>query len=276
MTRRQWLVAVVLGVVLVTAGAIQLHGTIWPLANVADRIRGSGDPIVVGVDYYQPNILNKILDGGQDYVTVRIVRGTTMATANQFWCDVVLPAVGTASALRSGPSEVRRGPAGRSDPLPSRIRSAPPRCPPIDPRSLDGDPAPGPHHPSNPQVAIQLHEVGALADGEPAAVGDAEERQRVAARRRRRRPAASVPAATSFRTAVSSARTEPASVVVPASVTRSPTTSTSRPPICPRPSPVPASATASLTSTSRSAGLRRVMSDHSAGWTWMPSAMSST
>jgi len=99
MTRRQWLVAAVLGVVLITAGAVQLYGSLWPLANVSDRIRGSGDPIVVGVDYYQPNILNETFDGGQDSVTVRIVRGTDMATANRFWCEVVLPAVGTASAI---------------------------------------------------------------------------------------------------------------------------------------------------------------------------------
>ena len=80
-----------------------------------------------------------------------------------------------------------------------------------------------------------------------------------------RRRAAGRPAATRLRTALSRAMTDPASVVVPARVTRWPTTSTARPPIRPRPSPVPASATASLTSSSRSGGFRRVMSGHSAG-----------
>ena len=68
---------------------------------------------------------------------------------------------------------------------------------------------------------------------------------------------------------------EPASVSVPASVARPPLTSTSSPPTVVCPSPMPASGSASLTSTSRSAGFVRVISGHSAGWTWNPSAMSS-
>ena len=60
------------------------------------------------------------------------------------------------------------------------------------------------------------------------------------------------PDATTSATAVSSASTDPARVRVPASVTRCPATTTSRPPRRPRPSPIPASATASLTSSSRS------------------------
>jgi N-acetylglucosamine-6-phosphate deacetylase len=72
------------------------------------------------------------------------------------------------------------------------------------------------------------------------------------------------------------AMTEPASVVAPTSVTRCPTTSTSRPPIVVRPSPMPASEIASLTSISRSAGFVRVMIGQSDGWTCRPSAINST
>ena len=93
--------------------------------------------------------------------------------------------------------------------------------------SVADDPAPAAHHAADREVRVELDEVGPLADGDPAAVRDAEQRQRVAARggdrgrqRRARRPRRCGPRRRGR-------CTEPARVVVPASVTRSPTTSTS-------------------------------------------------
>ena len=94
MSRRRWLLFLIFLVVAVAAGVIQIRRALWPSAAVADRIRVSQSDLIVAVEYYDPNILNIALDGGQDQVRVRIRRGTSETAASGFWCDVVVPAGG--------------------------------------------------------------------------------------------------------------------------------------------------------------------------------------
>src|SRR5262245_23025331 len=86
MSRRASIVAASLSVAVVVVGVIWVQNLLWPLEPVADRIRGSGDPVVAGVRYYQPNILNMAFDGGRDNIRILIVRGTTPTEATRFWC----------------------------------------------------------------------------------------------------------------------------------------------------------------------------------------------
>ena len=105
---------------------------------------------------------------------------------------------------------------------------------------LAREPGPAAHHAADGEVGVELDEVGPLADRDPAAIGDAEQREGIAARggdRGRQRD----PGRDEVPDRAVEAITEPASVVVPASVTRVARRPRRRaPPIRPRPSPVPA------------------------------------
>ncbi len=165
-----------------------------------------------------------------------------------------------------------RGPApGRTLPH----RSGPARVPaqgrpPSDPRGSDRRAQPGSRHSAvacdadDPEVVVELDEVGALADLDPAAVGHAEQRRGFA--RPPRPPTGSgTPARARLRTAMSTAMTDPASVsACPAGSpgSRAPRRRGRRRARARR--PCPARDIASLTRISRSAGLVRRMIGHRA------------
>jgi hypothetical protein len=68
-----------------------------PGAQVAERIQNVDSPLVVSVEYRSANVLD-------DPVVIVILReGTTETEAEAFWCNVVVPAGGTADG---GPSTV--------------------------------------------------------------------------------------------------------------------------------------------------------------------------
>ena len=131
----------------------------------------------------------------------------------------------------------------------------------------------GAHHPGNVRSGRELDEIGALTGGD--ARRDRSAQQCRGFRLAAATAAGATPDSTRLRTATSSDNTEPASVDVPASVTRSPRTSTSR---------VPASATVARAGERDGVAdeqqpivpLSRVINGHSARSTWTPSAISST
>ncbi len=75
--------------------AVCLVGIVWawsayvgPGPGVADRIRAANDPLVVRVEYHDPNLFRR----GE--VSITLVHGATRDEVNTFWCGVVVPAGG--------------------------------------------------------------------------------------------------------------------------------------------------------------------------------------
>ncbi len=116
MTWRRWLLLLILLVVCVIGAWNGIRRSLWPAAGVADRIRASGSDLIVAVDYYDPNLLNIVLDGGQDQVRVRLRRGTPATAATSFWCDVVVPAGG--ASLSKGRVSMQYDDIQPGDPIP--------------------------------------------------------------------------------------------------------------------------------------------------------------
>lgn len=86
-------VLLVLGIIVAVCAA----GILWarsaylgPGPGVADRIRAAGDPLMVGVEYRNPNPF----EGAPGEVWITLAHDANRDEVNAFWCEVVAPAGG--------------------------------------------------------------------------------------------------------------------------------------------------------------------------------------
>jgi hypothetical protein len=94
LTRRRGLTILLVLVLAIAIGVVAIPKIVYPLSEVADRIRAAESPRVVpsGVIYSGPNPF----EGAPDRIRILLHDDTTEAEGNEFWCTVVVPAGGGA------------------------------------------------------------------------------------------------------------------------------------------------------------------------------------
>jgi hypothetical protein len=90
LTRRGGIIIPLLIVLPIGLGIVGVPKALYPLSDVADRIRAAKSPRVVEVLYQGANPIV----GAQERIRILLQHDTTEAEGNAFWCTVVIPAGG--------------------------------------------------------------------------------------------------------------------------------------------------------------------------------------